>query len=149
MPASLIDTSVWVALAFDAHPAHEIAVASFGGMTSSEPAVFCRSTQQSFLRLSTTPRILHHYGAEAVDNSTALESLRRFLGHSSVAFREESPGLEPIWHQLAERSTVSPKVWMDAYLAAFAISGGLRLITLDKDFKSFVGAGLDLLLLEV
>ena len=37
---------------------------------------------------------------------------------------------------------------MDAYLAAFAISGGMHLVTLDKDFRSFESMGLDLLLLS-
>jgi predicted nucleic acid-binding protein len=37
---------------------------------------------------------------------------------------------------------------MDAYLAAFAIAGGLQLVTLDRDFKSFEEGGLRLELLE-
>jgi predicted nucleic acid-binding protein len=36
---------------------------------------------------------------------------------------------------------------MDAYLAAFAICGGMRLVTLNKDLKNFEPMGLDLLLL--
>ena len=49
---------------------------------------------------------------------------------------------------LAGLGTASPKVWMDAYLAAFAIAGRLRLVTLDRDFKSYVSHGLDLSLLN-
>ena len=41
----------------------------------------------------------------------------------------------------------SPKVWMDAYLAAFAIRAGLPFATLDADFRRFEAAGLDLHLL--
>jgi predicted nucleic acid-binding protein len=37
---------------------------------------------------------------------------------------------------------------MDAYLAAFAIQSGLRIVTLDKDFKNLELQGLDLLLLS-
>jgi predicted nucleic acid-binding protein len=36
---------------------------------------------------------------------------------------------------------------MDAYLAAFAIRGKLRLVTLDRDFRSWVPKGLELELL--
>ena len=36
---------------------------------------------------------------------------------------------------------------MDAYLAAFAKSGNLRMVTLDRDFNNFVPQGLDLRLL--
>ena len=57
---------------------------------------------------------------------------------------EEPPGTFALWQRLAARDTASPKLWMDAYLAGFAISGGLRLISLDQDFKNFVPHGLDL-----
>lgn len=40
------------------------------------------------------------------------------------------------------------KVWMDAYLAAFAIRAGLSLATLDADFHRFEAAGLQLRLLS-
>jgi predicted nucleic acid-binding protein len=37
---------------------------------------------------------------------------------------------------------------MDAYLAALAITGGWRLLTLDRDFLGFVNDGLELQLLQ-
>lgn len=37
---------------------------------------------------------------------------------------------------------------MDAYLAAFAISTSIRMISLDRDLQQFLGAGLDLHLLQ-
>ena len=37
---------------------------------------------------------------------------------------------------------------MDAYLAAFAIAGGLTLVSLDRDFNNFVPHGLDFLMLN-
>jgi predicted nucleic acid-binding protein len=39
-------------------------------------------------------------------------------------------------------------LWIDAYLAAFAIAGGYRLLTLDRDFRQYVSAGLALRVLE-
>jgi uncharacterized protein len=36
----------------------------------------------------------------------------------------------------------------DAYLAAFAIAGGLRMVTLDRDFNAYLPHGLDLSLLS-
>ena len=41
----------------------------------------------------------------------------------------------------------SSKLWMDAYLAAFALSGNLRMVKLDSDFKNFVANGLNLALI--
>jgi len=35
-----------------------------------------------------------------------------------------------------------------AYLAAFAITSGMRLATLDKDFRNFEAKGLDVLILS-
>lgn len=64
-----------------------------------------------------------------------------------MGFETEPDGLDDTWLKLSETHTPSPKIWMDAYLAAFAISGGIRLITLDKDFKNFEPMGLNVLLL--
>jgi predicted nucleic acid-binding protein len=38
---------------------------------------------------------------------------------------------------------------MDAYLAACAITSGLRLVSLDRDFKTYEPQGLDLLQLDL
>ena len=65
-----------------------------------------------------------------------------------VEDRPEPPGTVALWHRLAARDTASPKLWMDAYLAAFAVGGGLSLVSLDYDFKSFEKQGLDLILLN-
>ena len=37
----------------------------------------------------------------------------------------------------AQGATFSPKVWNDAYLAAFARTAGLTLITFDRGFAQF------------
>lgn len=53
------------------------------------------------------------------------------------------------WMKLARLDQAATNRWMDAYLAALAISSGWRLLTLDRDFPGFVINGLDLQLLEV
>lgn len=144
----LLDTNVWIALAFATHSHRSQAVEAYSKVEVSRPAVFCRSTQQSFLRLATTPAILRKYGAESFTNDDAIEVLNQFLSLPTVSYRDEPSGLVPIWHRLAGRPTASPKVWMDAYLAAFVITGGLKMVTFDSDFKSFEGNGLALQLLD-
>ena len=42
---------------------------------------------------------------------------------------------------------IDANVWMDAYLAAFAIGHAVEFVTLDQDFKRFVKDGLNLKLL--
>jgi predicted nucleic acid-binding protein len=57
-------------------------------------------------------------------------------------------GIATRWIRLAECDTLSPKVWMDAYLAAFARGHRLRLVSPDKDLRKYVGEGLDFHLLK-
>ncbi len=147
MPGSLLDTNVWLAAVFTTHPFHQAAQKNLRQATPAEPAVFCRSTQQSFLRLASTPTLLKAYGATGLTNRDALVALGALLALPQVCEREEPPGTSALWHQLASHNTASPKVWMDAYLAAFAISGGLRMVSLDQDFKNFARSGLKLVLI--
>jgi toxin-antitoxin system PIN domain toxin len=145
---SLFDSSVWIAAIFTTHPCHEQAQSALYEATPAAPAVFCRSTQQSVLRLASTPALLKAYGADGLTNRDALVALEALLALPQVCEREEPPGTVALWHRLAGRDTASPKVWMDAYLAAFAISSGLRLVTLDDDFKNYEAQGLDWVVLK-
>ncbi|TVQ28503.1 MAG: hypothetical protein EA383_00375 [Spirochaetaceae bacterium] len=45
-------------------------------------------------------------------------------------------GLEHYWRRLTITDEYSPKVWTDRYLAAFAVVGGLRVVTFDTAFAS-------------
>lgn len=56
-----------------------------------------------------------------------------------ISWLEEPAGLEVHWKPFASQSVASPKLWMDAYLAAFAIAGGLELVSTDHGFLQFAG----------
>ena len=148
MPGTLFDTNVWLAAIFPTHPLHATAQQALQQTTPAQPAVWCRSTQQSFLRLASTPALHKAYGAERMNNRDALVVLHALQALPQVALRDEPPGVFSLWCQLAGVDTASPKIWMDAYLAAFAIAGGLKLASLDRDFKNFVPQGLDLVMLN-
>lgn len=75
MPDSLFDTPVWIAAIFTTQPFHQPARQTLQQTTPAEPAVFCRSTQQGFLRLASTPALLKAYGAEGLINRDALVTL--------------------------------------------------------------------------
>lgn len=147
MQGSLFDTNVWLAIIFPTHPFHAVAQTALQRANPANPAVWCRSTQQSFLRLSSTPTLLKAYGAEGMTNRDSLVSLDTLQALPQVQFLHEPAGTFALWCRLATLESASPKVWMDAYLAAFAISGGLRMVTLDRDFRNFVPHGLELNLL--
>ena len=144
----LFDSNVWLALTFSSHPHHALAKRVFAEASAGNPACFCRATQQSFLRLATTPVVLKVYGAEGFTNQEATKLLKTLSGLSAVSTLEEPSGLESRWLELAVLPSASPKVWMDAYLAAFAILHDLELVTLDRDFRNFERDGLKLRLLS-
>lgn len=142
----LCDSSVWVALALFDHAHHDAARRWFETVTEPGAVLFCRATQQSFLRLLTTAIVLAPYGIPPLTNQQAWDVYDAFLADHRIVFQAREPaGLELRWRQLAMRGTPSPKLWMDAYLAAFAQAGGYRMVTTDAAFKQF--DGLDLVLL--
>ena len=108
---------------------------------------------------SERPAILDRETADQPELRQRVERLvaahdRRMHGHETRSHddphltqtnADEPRGLEILWKKLAGPSKPSPKLWMDAYLAAFAVAGGYQLVTTDKGFKQF--KGLDLLVL--
>jgi uncharacterized protein len=140
----LADSNVWLALALSKHEFHVASRAWLAGRAPRE-ALFCRATQQSFLRLLTTSAVLAPYDLPPLNNKAAWSVYEDFLADERIAWAEEPRGMERYWKKLAGGSRASPKLWMDAYLAAFALAGGHQLVTTDKAFKQF--KGLDLLVL--
>lgn len=149
MPASLVDTCVWLALSFEAHPCHRQTRQGLLNATPEHPWLWCRATQQSFLRLASTPTLLNVHAAPSATNRDACNALQALSGLPQVAVVEEPPNLMACWMKLACLDQAAPKRWMDAYLAALAITGGWRLLTLDRDFLGFVNDGLELQLLAI
>ncbi|MGL4401645.1 MAG: TA system VapC family ribonuclease toxin [Luteolibacter sp.] len=141
----LCDSNVFLALVLGQHVHHSVAADWFGGLADSDTAAFCRATRISFLRLL-TQKIATDY--VPLTNQQAWDTLDRLMEDDAVRFESEPPGVDAIWRQLSEIDTASPKVWMDAYLAAFAICANLRLVTFDRDFRKFEKHSLDLLLLR-
>ena len=135
----LADSNVWLALALSKHEFHSAVRMWLGRQSPRDPALFCRSTQQSFLRLLTTQAIFAPYGIPPLTNQTAWSVYAGFLADERIAWAEEPRGLEAHWKKLAGGPKASPKLWMDAYLAAFALAGNYQLVTTDKAFKQFKG----------
>lgn len=135
-----------MALAFSSHPHHAEAKREFEGADTAQPAAFCRATQHAFLRLISTPAVQQIYGSGVITNAEAWEKWELLIALPQIVWLDEPQGLETPWQKYACLKSASPKVWMDAYLAAFARSHGIPLATLDKDFKNFPGLALKYLL---
>lgn len=144
----LCDSNVWLALALSKHSHHTTARRWLESIDTRASVLFCRATQQTLLRLLSNAAVLGPYGNPALTNRQAWSIFEAFLKDDRIAFRPDEPaGLEPLWKELAARGTASPKLWMDAYLAAFALAARYRMVTTDAAFRQF--PGLDLLVLEL
>lgn len=121
----LPDVNVWLALVFNAHVHHPSALAWFNSL-SGEVCHFCRLTQMGFLRLANNPKVFPN---DAV----------------AVAVATEPAGLEAAWRQFTCGQQFSPKLWNDAYLAAFAQAGGYEVVTFDQGFAQYAGVAITLL----
>lgn len=142
----LADSNVWLALALSKHTFHGTVRTWFSKHKTSEAVHFCRATQQSFLRLLTIREVFAPYGILPLTNEAAWSTYQSFLADKRIDWIEEPRGLEAKWKTHAAKRQASPKLWADAYLAAFAMAGGYQLVTTDKGFKQF--KGLDLLVLS-
>jgi toxin-antitoxin system PIN domain toxin len=129
----LPDINFWLALIFDSHTHHQSAKSWMDSLVGGT-CCFCRHTQQGFLRLANSPRALQ---ADAVSMVDAWRLYDMALGDPRIGFSDEPPRLEAVWRSLSQRSDFAPKLWSDAYLAAFAIAGGYQLVTFDRGFKQY------------
>ena len=131
----LLDVNVWIALAFATHVHHAAAKGWFESVPSAL-FFFCRTTQQGFLRLATDPRVLH---SNAVTLPEAWKLYDAILRDRRVLFSGEPLGLEAIWRGYTQAEAFTPKVWNDAFLAAFARAADYEVVTFDKGFTRYNG----------
>jgi toxin-antitoxin system PIN domain toxin len=131
----LPDVNVWLALTFDSHIHHPDAKTWFDGL-SGQICFFCRMTQQGFLRLATSPIVFKHH---ALTLAQAWQKYDAFQSDARVSYVDEPANVETPWRNWTKQQTFSPHVWNDAYLAAFALSAGLEVVTFDQAFSQFHG----------
>jgi toxin-antitoxin system PIN domain toxin len=129
----LPDINVWLALAFEAHKHHGPAKNWFEGIQDDSIA-FCRLTQLGFLRLSTNSAV---FAEEALSLGNAWDCYDLLLEDSRVEFVLEPLGLDHFFRLFTAGSSWSPKVWNDAYLAAFSLTANVRLVSFDRAFRRY------------
>ena len=131
----LPDVNVWLALVFEAHYHNSKAVKWFSSVGDGTCS-FCRVTQSGFLRLASNPAV---FGQEALTLVKAWEAYDAMKSDSRIFFSNEPEGLELEWRRFTRRHGYSHKIWSDAYLAAFAHSSGLTIVTFDRGFSAYKG----------
>lgn len=130
----LPDLNVWLALAVAEHPHHRAAQAYWREQAAAN-VWFCRVTMLGLVRLLAQPKVM---GEAALTLLEAFELYRRFAALPEVGLRAEPAECEHTLAGLLQPGT-PPRLWIDTYLAAFALAGGLRLVTFDRDFARFAG----------
>ena len=142
----LCDSNVWLALVLSQHQHHRAALDWIGTIDVPGAVCFCRATQQSLLRLLTTAAVMRVYGNSPLTNRQAWRLYELLPTDDRIVLRADEPTrLESRWKGLAVRDQASPKVWMDTYLAGFALAGGYGLVTTDTAFRAFPGLDFTLL----
>lgn len=137
----LCDTNVLLACCYDRHVHHRPALAWLDGQAA-RAVVLCRVTQTSLLRLLSTSAVM---GADVCTLAGAWSVYDALLNDERFRFLDEPKTLEGELRRFTSAPIVAPKLWTDAYLAAFALSSGLHLVTFDGGFRQF--AALQLVLL--
>ena len=130
--SNFLDGNIWLALIWDRHEHSQIARAWFGNSEEGR-FLFCRFTQLTVLRLLTTASVM---GSDARTMKSAWDIWDKIASGDRIGFLAEPDDLEPRFRKHSSLTTVSPKVWADAYLLAFAQATGVRLVTFDRALGS-------------
>lgn len=129
MKRCLVDLNVWLALAYSDHEHYSRSVTWFG--STDTDLLFCRQTQIGFLRLISTKSVM---GAHVKTQQEAWLAYDALAGAPRVSFADEPPGMELDFRAYSSLPLAAPKLWADAYLAAFANAAGLAFATFDAGF---------------
>ena len=141
MPA-LCDVNVLLALVTDRHALHGLSV-RWSESIPAAGAVVCRVAQMGLLRLLNNPAVMQE---DVLDTASCWALWRRLLEDERFRFApDEPPDLDAAFERFTIGRAFSPRLWTDAYLAAYAHAAQLTLVTLDHGFRSFPGLACDIL----
>ena len=125
---SFPDINVWLALLIEDH-VHRPAALAWWRVGWSDQIAFSRLTQIGVLRLLTTPAAMNGQPLSMAEAWSAHDYL--YLD-DRVVFLPEPPMLERRFRNAASGDQASPKLWADAYIAAFAEATGAQVVTFDR-----------------
>jgi toxin-antitoxin system PIN domain toxin len=125
---SFPDINVWLALILADHQHREAAVAWWDADQSDQIA-FSRLTQIGVLRLLTTPAAMN---GKPLTMGEAWKVYDGLLSDDRVVLLPEPLSIDAQFRRAASSDRASPKVWADAYVAAFAEAAVAEVITFDR-----------------
>lgn len=131
----LCDVNVLLALVTDRHAAHAAAVHWLDNVPAGG-ATICRIAQMGLLRLLNNPAVMRE---DVLDTDACWALWHRLLEDERLRFAPtEPPGLDTAFERFTSGRAFTPKLWTDAYLAAYAQASGVVLVTFDQGFRQFV-----------
>ena len=139
---ALVDANVWLPVLVERHQHH---AAATGWWRDRQPATccWCRPIQQTVLRLLTNRSVM---GDDTLQPAAAWLVWEKLVLDERSAFLPIEPiGLAAAWRENIATRSATPKLWMDAFLAAWAQSSNLAFVTFDAGFKSYQLDNLQLL----
>lgn len=132
MKPHLVDTNILIALSFQDHALHPRA-ADWINRLPSQSVGLCRSSQLTYLRLITNPRVTR---GTLLSPAQAWAAYDDFRADARFFYLDEPPGIELLFRELTSSERISGSTWTDLYLYAFALAAGLCLATLDEPLLS-------------
>lgn len=133
---TLCDVNVLLALVTDRHAAHTAAVHWLDGVSAGD-ATICRVAHMGLLRLLNNPAVMRE---DVLDTDACWGIWHQLLEDARLRFTPtEPPGLTTMFERCTSGRAFSPKLWTDAYLAAYAQTSRLVLVTFDQGFRQFDG----------
>lgn len=141
MPA-LCDVNFLAPLCYAHHTQHVIARNWMQQHDVPRAFAICRVSQIGLLRLLCTAAVMREDTLSAAEAWHVYDAL---MHDDRFVFFSEPSGLDAALRRFSSSHRPATRLWTDAYLAAFATTAGLQLVTFDQDFRQF--DGLDLVLL--
>jgi uncharacterized protein len=129
---NFLDANVWLALLWSRHIHSDKAIDWFES-SGEEKFLFCRITQITVLRLLTTAAVM---GGDVKKMHQAWDLWDKVCADDRIEFLSEPEAIEGEFRRLSALRSPSPKVWVDAYLLAFASVAGLKLVTFDRGLRA-------------
>lgn len=139
---SLVDANVWLPLLDNRHPHHSVASVWWERQSVAD-CCWCRPIQQTVLRLLTNRTVM---GDDTHNSDEAWLAWEKLVLDERCALLPLEPAeLNAAWRKNITGRAATPKLWMDAYLAAWADAASLAFVTFDTGFKNFQLRNLQLL----
>jgi toxin-antitoxin system PIN domain toxin len=123
------DVNLWLALNYSRHIHSRVAVEWYSEQETSSALIFCRHTQLGLFRLLNTTAVM---AEDVLSQPQCWQIFDGWIDSGQAIFAPEPFRMESVLRANTRLNSASPKVWADAYLAAFAETAGLTLVTFDR-----------------